>query len=121
MVLPVPVAATSRFRRQLLEHVLLVGLGLQVEEADRHRHVAAEAFAPECLGQGLPVARVIRVVSLELAVGPERFEVGCRTLEECLLRPLRQLHGPFEPTRKGCAGQVGASNVGRSETAAPVE
>jgi hypothetical protein len=41
-------------QRQLLQHVLLVGLGLQVEEADRPG-LAAEGLAAQRVGQRLPM------------------------------------------------------------------
>jgi hypothetical protein len=66
----------STLRRQLLQHVLLVGLGLQVEEADRAGRLTAEGLAAERDSQRLPMQDVVRVVALELAVGPKRLEVG---------------------------------------------
>ena len=75
----VAVPAVGALCRKLLQHVLLVGLGLQVEEADRAGGLAAEGLASERSSQRLPVKGVVRVVTLEFAVGPERLEVGDRS------------------------------------------
>ena len=53
-------------RRQLLQHVLLVGLGLQVEEARSAAVRVAEGLAPNARCQRLPMILVVGVVALKL-------------------------------------------------------
>ena len=117
----VATAAMDTLQRQLLQHVLLVGLGLQVEEGKGQGPLAAEGLAPQRVGKRSPMAGVIRVVALKLTVGPQGFEMGRCPLEQGLLGALRQLHRPFQPAGERGAGEVGAADVGRAETAAPME
>ena len=114
-------AATGTFGSQLLQHLLLVGLGLQVEEADRRRRFAAERLAAQRGGQRLAVRWIVRVVALEFTVGPQGFEVGNGPCKQRLLPALRQLHRPFQPAGQRCARQVGAAHIGRAETGLAVE
>jgi hypothetical protein len=83
-------------RGQLLQHLLLICLGLQVEKADGGGGLTAEGLAAERGGQGLPVLDVVGVVALKLAVRPKRLEVGNSPCEQSLLRTLSQLDGPLQ-------------------------
>ena len=111
----------SALCRQLLEHVLLVGLWLEVEEADRAGWLTAEGFAAERDRQRLTMLDVVRVVALELAVGPKRLEVSDGTGKQRLLRTLGQLDSPLQAACQRCAREVGAAHVGRAETRLALE
>ena len=63
-------ATVGSFVGQLLQHLLLIGLGLEVKKADGGRGFATKRLAAQRGGQGLPVFNVVRVVALKFAVRP---------------------------------------------------
>jgi hypothetical protein len=89
----------------LLEHLLLVGLGLQVEEADRAIRLVAEGLAAErdasaCDAPGCPGH------SVELAVFPERLEVRDGPLEQIGLAALVSLTVHSNPPIKAAPDRL---------------
>jgi hypothetical protein len=67
------------------------------------------------------VVDVVGVVALELAVGPQRLEVGDGAGKQRLLRALRELDGPFQAAGQRRARQVGAADIGRAEAGLALE
>ena len=113
-------AAVIALDLQLVEHLLLIGLGLEVE-VGRAGVQLIPRLASERLAQCLAMCWVGGVVGLELAVFPKRLEVRAGTLEEIALAALGELHRPFQPAHQGRARQVGAAHVGGTEAGAATE
>ena len=105
---------------QLVEHFLLIGLGLEVEIGRAHDQLVA-GLAPERLAQRLAMRRVGGVIALEFAVLPERLEVRAGALEQIGLAALGELNRPFQPAHQSRARQVGAAHVGGAEAGAAAE
>ena len=113
-------AAVFALDLQLLQHVLLVALGLQVEVGGARQNVAAR-FALQRLAQGAPVLRVAGVVGLELAVFPQGFKVRLGVLEQIALAALGEFHRPLQSAHQCRARQIGAAHIGRAKAAPALE
>lgn len=105
---------------QLIEHLLLVGLGLQVEIGRTGDEVVA-GFALERYPERCPVLWIGRIVGLKFAVFPQGLEVRLGAPEQVRLAALGELHGPLQATHQRGARQIGAAHIGRAETAAALE
>lgn len=95
-------AAVIALELQLVEHLLLIGLGLEVE-IGRAGDQLVPGLAPERIAQRLAMRRVGRVVALKLAVFPQRLEVRAGAFEQIGLAALGELHRPLQPAHQGRA------------------
>jgi hypothetical protein len=107
---------------QLIEHLLLVGVGPQVEPGERRGGADVVVAAGEgelMVEAGLVVGR--GGVGLELALFPVGVEVGLELLEHGRRFQCRQTHIPLEAIEQGRTGKVGGADVGGAGATAAME
>ena len=116
----VSVASLKPFCMQLIQHFLLVALGLQIEEGQAYRK-PMPGFTRQRILQGNPMHGILGVIALELAVFPQGLEIGTRPSKQLFLPLFGELHRPLQTAHHGRGRQVGTAHVGRSEATVPME
>ena len=116
----VSVASLKPFCMQLVQHVLLVALGLQIEESQAYRKPMPGLTRQRIL-QGSPMHGILGVIALEFTVFPQGLEIGTRPSKQFLLPLFGELHRPLQTAHHGRSRQVGTAHVGRSEATVPME
>ena len=111
-------SAHGTLRFQLIQNLLLVGVGLDVQRVNAAVVGLAVFFGFQGAGQTLPLAFV---VVFKLASIPVAFKGGGDLVNGLRQVFLRHFHVPFQPTGNGRVGQVGRANVSRCKTGVPVE
>ena len=116
----VAVTPLKPFCMQLVQHVLLIALGLQIEESQAYRKPMPSLTRQRIL-KGSPMHGILGVIALELAVFPQGLEIGARPSKQFFLPLFGELHRPLQTAHHGRGRQVGTAHVGRSEATVPME
>ena len=113
-----PSVVTVTFDRQVVEHLALEGVGLDVDEGEVDR---CGGLAGGADGEVESIGVFFWVVGLEMVVGPVRLESGAELVDDVGTGDPGGSDVPLETVDQGRLGEVGGPDPGGVEPGVPFE